>query len=333
MVKAFMKPLSQTEIEKYTALLSDVQKQFIEDYIHRGRKSKWLEQMSLMKGVDQNWELLQVLDGAAIATNSNTRTYKCECGQSIRWAYIVQNKNDQRKYMLGSTCISHYTGLPKKVVEDVLKGFHHIHLERDEILYQFANGFKQREIPFFVFEGKEMPEEIASIKKQMDLGLPLLHKQEQKLLNHPLIKEWFRQKEEEQRREAIKEQQRRMEELKKQRQDFIERQKNIAEDRKNQSPISNLSTGHGDYQNYKFIIENFLNDLRFLRKCEPLMNKEQAYKWSTFLMVIRKAKEGSLVNCKNLNRDIETLKKGNYSDPMEFFKNKPAFTFDFLITS
>lgn len=308
-----MNPLTQTEIEKYTSLLSDAQKQFIEDYIHRGRQSKWLETLSLMKGVDQNWELLQVLDGAEIATDSNTRTYKCECRQSIRWAYIVQNTSDQRKYMLGSTCISHYTGLPKKVVEDVLKGFHYIHLERDEILYKFANGFKQKEIPFFVFDGKEMPEEIILIKKQIDLDLPLIRKQEQKLLNHPLIHTWIRKKEEEQRREAIRkqreEQQRRSEELKRQREDSIQQQNTLGEDRRNQMPVTNSPAGNSDYQNYNFIIENYLNDLQFLRKCEPLMNRSQADRWSIFLMVIRKAKEGSLVNCKNLKRDIETLKE------------------------
>ena len=124
--------------------------------------------MSLEKieEVIDDWVLKDVLDGGY-----SCRPFKCECGMSLRFQYIVYHRAKDSTFKLGETCFENYTSLSPTVLRDIKKGFHHIDLERDELLQKFQLGMIFDLNSFLLLE---IPEDI---KQQAALGLPLLEKQ------------------------------------------------------------------------------------------------------------------------------------------------------------
>ncbi|MED1206104.1 hypothetical protein [Heyndrickxia acidicola] len=173
-------PLLEREVHELMNLLNTDQKNFLESNIKQSKKSKWLEVLALKKGVVLNnknadeiaqqigdWVLIDVLDGGY-----GNRPYKCECGKSLRYQYIVLHQETGKTYGLGETCFEYYTSLPPQILKDIKTGFHNIDLERDEILLKVRNK------DFFIIEPllyiKTLPEQIV---RQSQLQLPLTQKQ------------------------------------------------------------------------------------------------------------------------------------------------------------
>ncbi|MFC0476925.1 hypothetical protein ACFFHF_17110 [Robertmurraya beringensis] len=176
-----MRALSQREVEDIMSSLSEDQRSYIIKHTKQSKKSKWIETLAKKKGIvlSENmslevvedkldeWMLVDVLDGGY-----GNRPYECECGKSLRFQYIVYHKGDDKTYKLGETCFEHYTDLQPEVLKDILKGFHHVDLERDEILLKL----KQKRYPdltkYLVIDS--IP---AELKKQIQLLIPLSNSQ------------------------------------------------------------------------------------------------------------------------------------------------------------
>ena len=113
-----------------------------------------------------DWILIDCLDGGY-----KRRPYKCDCGQSLRFQYIIQNKKEGEVRKLGEHCFEKYLSLPASVIKDVKSGMYNIDLERDEILT------KLRQKLFFPLSNYLHLKLPSHIVEQYELGLPLLDRQ------------------------------------------------------------------------------------------------------------------------------------------------------------
>ena len=138
-----MELLSKKHLEETMNLLTEEQKDYLENRLKIRRKSEWLQILATYKGVDitedmnvdeiedkiDDWILIDCLDGGF-----KQRPYKCDCGQPLRFQYIIQNKKEGEVRKLGENCFEKYLSLPASVIKDVKSGMYNIDLERDEIL-------------------------------------------------------------------------------------------------------------------------------------------------------------------------------------------------------
>ena len=172
--------LSKKHLEETMRVLTEEQKDFLENRLKIRRKSEWLQILANYKGVDitndmnvdeiedkiDDWILIDCLDGGY-----KQRPYKCDCGQPLRFQYIIQNKKEGEVRKLGENCFEKYLSLPASVIKDVKSGMYNIHLERDEILT------KLRQKVFFPLSNYLHLKIPPHIIEQYELGLPLLDRQ------------------------------------------------------------------------------------------------------------------------------------------------------------
>ena len=175
-----MELLSKKHLEETMSVLTEEQKDYLENRLKIRRKSEWLQILATYKGVDitndmnvdeiedkiDDWILIDCLDGGY-----KRRPYKCDCGQSLRFQYIIQNKKEGEVRKLGEHCFEKYLSLPASVIKDVKSGMYNIHLERDEILT------KLRQKVFFPLSNYLHLKLPSYIVEQYELGLPLLDRQ------------------------------------------------------------------------------------------------------------------------------------------------------------
>jgi len=176
-----MQPLSKAQVDQWMMLLSEEQREFLKRSVGQSKKSKWLEVLAKKKGVTvsedisteeleeiiDDWVLVEILD-----SGFGNRDYRCICGKPLRYQYVVVNKKKGEKVGLGETCFEHHTSLSSEVVKDIIKEFHQIDLERDEILHKVATKQTFDIEPFL--EVDTIP---AIILEQALMGLPLTDKQ------------------------------------------------------------------------------------------------------------------------------------------------------------
>lgn len=170
-----MPPLSEQEVNQLYTLLSEIQIDFLDNYLKQSKKSKWLEKLAHKKGIvigsdmsmDEiwdkvnDWRLDEILDGGF-----GKRPYKCECGMPLRFCYVVHHAKDNKTYRLGETCLGNYTMLSPELIKDITHGFHTIDLERDDILKKYRDGWGLPD----EYERIDLPEQLLA---QIDVGLPL----------------------------------------------------------------------------------------------------------------------------------------------------------------
>jgi len=175
-----MELLSKKHLEETMNLLTEEQKDYLENRLKIRRKSEWLQILADYKGVDittdmnvdeiedkiDDWILIDCLDGGY-----KQRPYKCDCGQPLRFQYIIQNKKEGEVRKLGESCFEKYLSLPASVIKDVKSGMYNIDLERDEILT------KLRQKVFFPLSNYLHLKLPPYILEQYELGLPLLDRQ------------------------------------------------------------------------------------------------------------------------------------------------------------
>ncbi|WP_163971086.1 hypothetical protein [Oceanobacillus halotolerans] len=177
-------PLSEQVVYKLLQKLTEEQQAFIDKFIKQSKKSKWLEVLADKKGYNINnedelgeieykiddWVLEEVLD-----SGYGNREYRCECGKALRYQYIVRHTKTNKVHKLGETCFENYTSLTPEIIKDIKKEFYTINLERDEILFRM----RRNEITEIEeYEEIMLPE---LIKEQLELGIALSYKQEEKL--------------------------------------------------------------------------------------------------------------------------------------------------------
>ncbi|MBU8729735.1 hypothetical protein KM915_06660 [Cytobacillus oceanisediminis] len=168
--------LTKSEIDEAAELLTVEQRFFLENRLKIRKKSQWLQVLAKYKGVDINenmtmeeieskiddWILIDFRDGGY-----KKLPYKCDCGQSLRYQYIIQNKQGGEIRKLGEGCFEKYISLPPSVIKDVKSGMYNIDLERDEILTKLK---RKLFFPLDKYLHLELPSEIV---EQHQVGLPL----------------------------------------------------------------------------------------------------------------------------------------------------------------
>ena len=157
-------------------VLTEEQREFLEHKLKIRRKSQWLQILAQYKGINitnemsteeieekiDDWILIDYLDGGY-----RKRPYKCDCGQSLRFQYIIQNKKEGEVRKLGVHCFEKYLSLPASVIKDVKSGMYDINLERDEILTKLH---KNLFFPLSRYLHLHLPSDIV---EQNEIGLPL----------------------------------------------------------------------------------------------------------------------------------------------------------------
>lgn len=177
-----IKPLTKDEVHQLINALSENQRDFLFENSKQSKKSKWLEVLSHKRAISKfsaeevndletdNWVLIDILIGLP-----GTLPFKCECGRPLNKQYIVLHKGKNKTYKLGETCLTNYTSLSPQIIKDVVREFHLIDLERDEILKKFADNDIFNIKPFIYL--KEESSKVKTIIKQSLLGLPLSDRQ------------------------------------------------------------------------------------------------------------------------------------------------------------
>lgn len=185
-------PLTEKEVNRLFQLLDDNQLIFLQSYLKQSKKSKWLEKLAHKKGIVlhsnisieevwgklNDWELKEILDAGY-----GNRPYKCECGISLRYCYIVHHRKENKTYQLGETCLGNYTMMSAELIKDITNGFHKIDLERDEILVRYEQDW---ELPTDYNE-LHLTEDLRT---QIDIGLPFSSIQVnkiEKMFQHELL--------------------------------------------------------------------------------------------------------------------------------------------------
>ncbi|MCL6585107.1 MAG: hypothetical protein K6T72_01090 [Anoxybacillus sp.] len=289
-LRNFHAPLTEAEVDEIYQLLTPKQRQYIDAFTKRSKKSKWLEVLALKKGIIvteemdteqlaeavDDWVLVEILDGGR-----GNRPFRCECGMSLRYQYIVTHKKQNKTYKLGETCLENYTHLTPEIIRDIRKGFHTIHLERDELLLKIYRGEKT---DIKEFAGIEIP---PSYLEQIEHDIPLLDKQLQKLRDRLHAK--------------------RMEELQKQHQAERERLKEIfyqsrqrrqhRQHRVSKSYTAPYYSYHSSTKtqphlciSYEELIERHLRELKQIRAKEELIPAGLRKDWDTIQDIVRAAK-------------------------------------------
>jgi Spy/CpxP family protein refolding chaperone len=284
-LRNFHTPLTEAEVDEIYQLLTPKQRQYMDTFTKRSKKSKWLEVLALKKGIIvtedmdteqlaeevDDWVLVEILDGGR-----GNRPFRCECGMSLRYQYIVTHKKQNKTYKLGETCLENYTHLTPEIIRDIRKGFHRIHLERDELLLKIYRGEKT---DIKEFAGIEIP---PSYLEQIEHDIPLLDKQLQKLRDRLHAK--------------------RMEELQKQRQAEREQLKEILyQSRQRRASKSYTAPYYYSYHSstkthshlcisYEELIERHLRELKQIRAKEELIPAGLRKDWDTIQDIVRAAK-------------------------------------------
>lgn len=161
--------------------LSKEQQAFIQTHIKRSAKDIWQEELIRLRGIEvgeevtldemetalNQWELVETKDGGA-----GLRPYKCLCGKSIRYQFIVRHRRKDITYKLGSECIKNYTGINTKVAKKVLIEHKTMNHQVDEIMTKCHEGV--RHVQQYLLDEEDLP---PLIRKQLELDLPLTDRQ------------------------------------------------------------------------------------------------------------------------------------------------------------
>lgn len=161
--------------------LNKAQQAFINTHIKRSAKDIWQEELIRLRGIElkdeitlddiettiNRWVLVETKDGGP-----GLRPYKCLCGRSIRYQFIVKHRTKDITYKLGSECIKKYTGIDGKVAKKVLIEHQSMNTEVDEILSKLEEGMIHAQ--HYLLDYKTLPQ---SSRDQLNLGLPLTDKQ------------------------------------------------------------------------------------------------------------------------------------------------------------
>lgn len=174
--------LTQLERDELSKNLDEKQKQFIDEYLIRGRKTVFANVLAKGKagGVEETeiekvanqWELQDFID-AGPGWRENPKLF-CECGRALRYQYIVLNKETKELKKFGINHFEEHVGIPPQLVKEIIKGIEVIDYERDEILVKINQNWN------LIDEGIVIPEEFdipKDIEQHLEYNVPLLDRQ------------------------------------------------------------------------------------------------------------------------------------------------------------
>lgn len=171
--------------------LTVVQKEVLDNLVKSGYRTKWNYIFAKDKGLipeelntmdddvlentneEIEWELLDYTDH--LKKNNEVR---CKCGRALRYEYTVLHNSTGEIFTLGKDHFEQYTTISPKSVKEILKNFKLIDLEKKEILEKMIEG-RDMDIVTKVKKDFILPEEI---KKQVEVNLPLLDRQINRLM-------------------------------------------------------------------------------------------------------------------------------------------------------
>ncbi|WP_304943611.1 hypothetical protein [Vallitalea guaymasensis] len=165
--------------------LSSKQNEFIDKYIKKSAKDIWEEKLINLKGIVLNgeednqqiedkineWILVDIK-----VAEENTRPYKCVCGRTLRYQYVIKHKILDITYNLGCECVKKYTGIDSKLVNRVLLKKDELNSMVDEITRKLNESEIDRQL--YLLDYDEIPN---MIRQQLLIGLPLTDKQLEKV--------------------------------------------------------------------------------------------------------------------------------------------------------
>lgn len=165
--------------------LSDEQMNFIKKNIKKSAKDIWEEELIKLRGFNiqdeitledieksiSQWVLVETKDGG-----EGLRPYKCLCGRSIRYQFIVKHRTLDVTHKLGSECIKKYTGIDGKIAKKVLVEKREINSQVDEIIHKFNTYEIEKQL--FLLDYEYLPH---VKRRQIELGLPLTDSQLKKV--------------------------------------------------------------------------------------------------------------------------------------------------------
>jgi hypothetical protein len=176
--------LSREERLRIMEPLTNNQKDFLQTYVRRGMATVYARKLAgYLSDKDQaravvetfmdNWDFV----GHVYVSDDNWRAagLRCSvCGRSLREQYTIQHKQTGEVLHLGESHFAVHTGLPEFVVKQITKEMGQIDYELDELLMKIRDGWV---MPFPIPDGFSWPDDLLDLKNQLDLGLPLLDKQ------------------------------------------------------------------------------------------------------------------------------------------------------------
>jgi hypothetical protein len=178
-----MNILDVSERDELLEGLSIKQKEFIEFYVKRGKKTSFANVLALDKGIVlpesatieememllDDWVLDDYIDNGFV----NPET-PCECGKPLRYQYIVRHLSTNQVRRFGITHFEEHTGLPASIISTIKKGFTQIDYERDELLSKIRDGWSLLE------HFSSIPNDLKlakDIQQHLEADIPLLDRQ------------------------------------------------------------------------------------------------------------------------------------------------------------
>ena len=183
-----MSGLDVKDRDELLTKLSTGQKEFIELYVKRGKKTAFANVMARDKGMVlpesatvEEIEMLMddwILDDYIDNGFRNPET-PCECGIPLRYQYIVRHRSTNQIRRFGIRHFEEHTGLSASLIAAIKKGFTQIDYECDELLTKIADGWSILDhvpsIPSNIKVAKD-------IQQHLDANVPLLERQLSRLI-------------------------------------------------------------------------------------------------------------------------------------------------------
>lgn len=175
--------LDVKERDELLNILSTEQREFIEFYVKRGKKTAFANVMAKDKGMMvpdsatveememliDDWVLDDYIDNGF--TNPDT---PCECGKPLRYQYIVRHLSTNQIRRFGIKHFEEHTGLSALLIASIKKGFNQIDYERDELLTKIGDGWSVLD------HVSNIPSDLKiakDIQNHLDANVPLLERQ------------------------------------------------------------------------------------------------------------------------------------------------------------
>jgi len=131
-------------------------------------KSRMGNILAAYKG-SREWEFYGYIDHGKVR-----KSIRCECGQPLRYQFILKNRVTGEKKSLGVIHLQDELKMSSKIANAVHKGIQKIDYDLDEILIRFKAGWK---IPSYIERNLSELPLTKEMKLLLDHGLPLLERQ------------------------------------------------------------------------------------------------------------------------------------------------------------
>jgi len=183
--------LTIQERDEMLSQLNDNQREFLNQYLVRSRRTAFANAMAKEKGhhvpehaapedieaLLDDWIYTGYKDAGTISPE-----LRCECGRSLRYQHEVKNRKTGEIKKFGIEHLKEHLGIDAAIVTTIKKGFEAIDYELDEILLKIANDWRPAPDAYSV---ADLPEQL---QRQLSVGLPLLDKQINMLRRKPVVR-------------------------------------------------------------------------------------------------------------------------------------------------